>query len=147
MYFNSLQFFRIPHIPFLDRSFQPSTMNTAAFRRTFHSKFKIHVLPRCAQSFICRQLSAIWNDQCFTSTRSARGRSLIKLLKDFRRRPRDAVPHCDSWIQDELPVLPCALSRSLSRPSYSFCRPTTQHPTPCILLELHSQFPPCPSSR
>lgn len=27
-------------------------------------------------------------DQCFTSTRSARGRSLIKLLKDFRRRPR-----------------------------------------------------------
>jgi len=29
---------------------------------------------------------AIWHDQCFTSTR--RGRSLIKLLKDFRRRPK-----------------------------------------------------------
>lgn len=44
-----------------------------------------------AQPFICLRLSAIWNDQCFMSTRRARGRSLIKLLKDFRRRPRSAV--------------------------------------------------------
>lgn len=42
---------------------------------------------------------------------------------------RDAGPHCDSWIQDELPALPRV--HSLSRgPPILFSRLSTQHPTP-----------------
>lgn len=87
------------------------------------------------QSFICLRLLAIWNDQCFTSTRPARGRSLIKLLKDFRHRAetRIAIRRFRNF------RFYLILSR---RPSYSFSRLSTQHPTPRILLELHSQFPP-----
>lgn len=115
MCFDSSRISRLPRVSLPRRKLSALNELTAvAFRRTFHSNFKIHVLPRRAQPFICLRLSAIWNDQCFTSTRPARGRSLIKLLKDFRRWPRRAAPHCDSWIQNELPVLPCALSRSLS---------------------------------
>jgi len=49
------------------------------------SKFKSY--PRRARGLLSvSSPPAIWHDQCFTSTR--RGRSLIKLLKDFRRRPK-----------------------------------------------------------
>lgn len=39
-----------------------------------YSNFKIQAASRCAQPFICLQVPAIWNDQCFTSTRRARSK-------------------------------------------------------------------------
>lgn len=98
---------------------------------------------RCAQPFICLRQAPCNLERAMFHEHASRARS--KFNQTSKRLPapaRDADPHCDSWIQDELPVLPRTLSRSLSRPPYSFCRPSTQHPTPCILLELHSQFPP-----
>lgn len=57
-------------------------------RRTLHSNFKIQVLSRDAHSLLSVPSSLQSGATNVSRARAARGRSLIKLLKDFRRRPR-----------------------------------------------------------
>lgn len=69
-----------------------------------------------------------------SGARVPRGRSLIKLLKDFR--PETRIRIAIRGFRTNFRFYLC-LSLSHVFP-HSFCRPSTQHPTPCILLELHS---------
>lgn len=106
-------------------------------------KFKSHLAAHSLLSVFRFLQSGTTN---VSRARVARGRSLIKLLKDFRRRPKRglALRFVDSGRTSGSTSRSISLPPSLllpRRPSYSFCRLFARHPTLRILLELHSQFP------
>jgi len=127
------------------RAFLLLIFNKLIYRR--YSNFKIQAASRCAQPFICLQVPAIWNDQCFTSTRRARSKfnqTSKRLPAPAETRSRIAIRGFGTnfrfYIAFHLtPSL--SLSPPPRHPSYSFCRLFARHPTLRILLELHSQFP------
>lgn len=119
-------------------------------RHCHYSNFKIQPPSRWAQRFICLQLPAIWNDQCFTSTRRAWSKfnqTSKRLPAPVETRSRIAIRGFRTNFRFYIAFyLTLSLSLPCHLPPYSFCRLFTQHPALRILLELHSQFPR-PSSR